>query len=70
EPLQLAIKNNDKQNVKIELEKAIRQVILENLDDNLELFKYFSDNQDFKKSFISLILDIIKGKNNDLRGNL
>ncbi len=62
ENLQLALKNNDEQNIKIELERAIQDVILSNIDDNLELFKYFSDNNEFRKSFLTLISDIVEVK--------
>ncbi len=46
---QNAIKNSDKQNARIELDKALRRVMVEMLSDHTELFKQFSDNQSFKK---------------------
>jgi type I restriction enzyme R subunit len=46
---QNAIKNSDKQNARIEHDKALQRVIIELLSDHTELFKQFSDNQTFKK---------------------
>ena len=46
---QNAIKNSDKQNARIEHDKALKRVITELLFDQTELFKQFSDNQSFKK---------------------
>jgi type I restriction enzyme R subunit len=45
---QNAIKNSDKQNARIEHDKALRRVMIELLADHTELFKQFSDNQSFK----------------------
>lgn len=46
---QNAIKNSDKQNARIEHDKALQRVIIELLSDHTELFKQFSDNPTFKK---------------------
>ena len=46
---QNAIKNSDKQNARIEHDKALQRVIVELLTDHTELFKLFSDNPAFKK---------------------
>jgi len=46
---QNAIKNSDKQNARIEHDKALQRVVVELLADDTELFKQFSDNPDFKK---------------------
>ena len=40
---------NDKQNARIEHDKALERVIVEMLTDHTELFKQFMDNQSFKK---------------------
>jgi type I restriction enzyme, R subunit len=45
---QNAIKNSDKQNARLEHDKALQRVITEMLSDHTELFKQFSDNQSFK----------------------
>jgi type I restriction enzyme R subunit len=46
---QNAMKNSDKQNARIEHDKALQRVLVELLADHTELFKQFSDNPDFKK---------------------
>jgi type I restriction enzyme R subunit len=46
---QYAMKNNDKQNARIEHDRALQRVILELLSDHTELFKQFSDNPSFRK---------------------
>ena len=43
------MKNSDKQNARIEHDKALQRVIIELLADHTELFKQFSDNPSFKK---------------------
>lgn len=46
---QNAMKNSDRQNARIEHDKALQRVIVELLSDHAELFKQFSDNPAFKK---------------------
>ena len=46
---QNAMKNSDKQNARIEHDRALRQALLGLLTDHMDLFKYFSDNPSFKK---------------------
>ncbi|HUB28339.1 MAG TPA: hypothetical protein VL967_01530, partial [Terracidiphilus sp.] len=46
---QNAMKNSDRQNARIEHDKALQRVIVEMLADHAELFKQFSDNPSFKK---------------------
>ena len=43
------MKHSDKQNARIEHDKALQKVIIELLTDHTELFKQFSDNSSFKK---------------------
>ncbi|MBS0162587.1 MAG: hypothetical protein JSS48_08455 [Nitrospira sp.] len=43
------MKNSDKQNARIEHDKALQRVIVELLSDHTELFKQFSDNPSFRK---------------------
>lgn len=49
EAYQNAIKNSDKQNARIEHDKALQRAMIELLADHTELFKQFSDNPSFKK---------------------
>lgn len=46
---QNAMQNSDKQNARIEHDKALGRVMVELLADHTELFKQFSDNPSFKK---------------------
>ncbi|HNW29290.1 MAG TPA: type I restriction endonuclease [Spirochaetota bacterium] len=46
---QNALKQDDRQNARIEHDKALERVIVEMLTDHTELFKQFMDNASFKK---------------------
>jgi len=46
---QNAMKNSDKQNARIEHDKALERAVIELLSDHTELFKQFSDNASFRK---------------------
>jgi type I restriction enzyme R subunit len=49
EAYQNAQQNSDKQNARIELDKALRAVIVGLMKDDTQLFKQFSDNTDFRR---------------------
>ena len=46
---QNALRNSDKQNARIEHDKALERAVIELLSDHTELFKQFSDNPSFRK---------------------
>ena len=46
---QNAMKNSDRENARIEHDKALQRVIVGLLSDHAELFRQFSDNPTFKK---------------------
>ncbi|MCK1356340.1 DEAD/DEAH box helicase family protein [Bradyrhizobium sp. CW7] len=46
---QNAMQNSDKQNARIEHDKALERAVIELLSDHTELFKQFSDNPSFRK---------------------
>ncbi len=46
---QNAMRNSDKQNARVEFEKALGRVMVGLLADQTELFKQYSDNDSFKK---------------------
>jgi type I restriction enzyme R subunit len=46
---QNAMKNSDKQNARIEHDRALQRVLIELLTDHTELFKQFQDNPSFKR---------------------
>lgn len=49
EAYQNAQRNSDKQNSRIELDKALKTVIVGLMKDDTELFKQYSDNADFRR---------------------
>jgi type I restriction enzyme R subunit len=55
---QNAIRNSDKQNARLEHDKALQRAILEMLSDHTELFKQFSDNPSFKRWLADSIFDL------------
>ena len=54
---QNAQRNSDKQNAKLEHDKALNCVVLELLADHTELFKRFSDNPNFKRYLTDTVFD-------------
>ena len=44
-----AMENSDRQNARIEHDKALERAVTELLSDHAELFKQFSDNESFRK---------------------
>ncbi len=55
---QNAMKNSDKQNARIEHDKALQRVMVDLLSDNTELFKQFSDNHSFKKWLSDMVFGV------------
>jgi type I restriction enzyme R subunit len=55
---QNAMKHSDKQNTRIEHDKALQRVLIELLSDHTELFKQFSDNTAFKKWLTDTIFSV------------
>jgi type I restriction enzyme R subunit len=55
---QNAMQHSDKQNARIEHDKALQRVLVELLADHTELFKQFSDNLDFKKWLADTIFSV------------
>ncbi len=49
--------NSDKQNAKLEHDKALNRVVQELLSDHTELFKQFSDNPSFKRWLTDTVFD-------------
>jgi type I restriction enzyme, R subunit len=63
---QNARKNSDKQNAKIEHDKALKRVMTAVLKDDSELYKQFSDNADFRRWLTDMVFsrtydDVAKG---------
>ena len=57
EKYQNAMKNSDKQNARMESERALQQVIFSVMADNMELFKQFQDNPSFKKWLSDMVFN-------------
>ncbi len=55
---QNAKQNSDKQNARIEHDKALRRVMTALLQDDTELFKQFSDNESFRRWLTDMIFSI------------
>jgi type I restriction enzyme R subunit len=49
--------NSDRQNAKLEHDKALTRVVLELLSDHTELFRQFSDNPNFKRWLTDTVFD-------------
>lgn len=62
--------NSDRQNAKLEHDKALNRVVLELLSDHTELFKQFSDNPNFKRWLTDMVFDVTYQQNyvNSIRG--
>jgi type I restriction enzyme R subunit len=52
------MQHSDKQNARIEHDKALQRVLVELLADHTELFKQFCDNPDFKKWLADTIFSV------------
>lgn len=62
EKYQNAMKNSDKQNARMESERALQQVIFSIMADNMELFKQFQDNPSFKKWLSDMVFNLTYNK--------
>ncbi|MFD2608740.1 type I restriction endonuclease subunit R [Deinococcus taklimakanensis] len=55
---QNALKNSDKQNARIESDRALMRVLIALMKDNTELFKQYSDNGSFKRWMQDTVFDL------------
>lgn len=55
---QNAMKNSDKQNARIESERALGKAVMNMMADNMELFKQFNDNPSFKKWLSDMVFNL------------
>ncbi len=53
-----AIKNSDKQNARIESERALANVMFGLMSDDMELYKQFTDNPSFKKWLSDMVFSV------------
>ncbi len=59
---QNARKHSDKQNARIEHDRALQRVILALLQDDTELFKQFSDNESFRRWLADTVFSLTYGE--------
>lgn len=62
ERYQNAMKNSDEQSARLESERALQQVIVSIMSDNMELFKQFQDNPSFKKWLSDMVFNLTYNK--------
>lgn len=55
---QNAMKNSDKQNARIESEKALNRAVINMMADNMEIFKQYNDNDSFKKWLSDMVFTL------------
>lgn len=55
---QNAMKNSDKQNAKIESQKALNRAVINLMTDNMEIFKQYNDNDSFKKWLSDMVFNV------------
>ena len=53
-----AMKNSDRESAHLECERALQQIIIAVMADNMELFKQFQDNPSFKKWLSDMVFNI------------
>lgn len=58
EKYQNAMRNTDEQSARMESDRALFQVILDIMGDNIELFKQYQDNPSFKKWLSDLVFNL------------
>lgn len=63
---QNAMKNSDKQNARMESERALKRAVINIMTDNMELFKQYNDNPSFKKWLSDLVFDTTYNTNGDI----
>ena len=62
EKYQNDMRNSDKQEARTESDRALQEVIFSIMADNMELFKQFTDNRDFKKWLSDLVFNVTYNK--------
>ena len=60
---QNAMKNSDKQNAKIESDKAVESRLFNTMADNMEVLKQFNDNPSFKKWLSDMVFNVTYNTN-------
>ncbi len=56
-----SIKHSDEQNARITSDKIVGEELLKHITTNFNLYKLYSDNEEFKKDFSAIMFDIVQG---------
>ena len=59
EPLQNALRQNDPQNARIELARATQQAVTDSLGDQMQLYKEFMNNPDFRGFLLEKLFELL-----------
>ena len=59
---QVAMRNSDRQNARLESNHVLSAVMLKIMADNIELYKQYSDNADFKKWLSDMVFNLTYNK--------
>ena len=62
EQYQNAMRNSDKQEARTESDRVLQKVIFSIMADNMELFKQYTDNPEFKKWLSDLVFNLTYNK--------
>ena len=62
EQYQNAMRNSDKQEARTESDRVLQKVIFSIMADNMELFKQFTDNPEFKKWLCDMVFNLTYNK--------
>ena len=62
EQYQNAMRNSDKQEARTESDRVLQKIIFSIMADNMELFKQYTDNQDFRKWLSDLVFNLTYNK--------
>ncbi len=62
EQYQNAMHNSDKQEARTESDRVLQRIIFSIMADNMELFKQYTDNQDFRKWLSDLVFNVTYNK--------
>ena len=62
EQYQNAMRNSDKQEARTESDRVLQKIIFSIMADNMELFKQFTDNPEFKKWLSDLVFNLTYNK--------
>lgn len=60
-----AVKNSDKQNAKITSDKKVKDLMQEVIYQYTDLYKKFTENEDFKRKYLDAVFTMIRDQQNN-----